>query len=473
MQIVGEGSLNLGVEVVSGRPWVGVDQHVGHGSADALFALTTEQYEAELTAGWSLDGFRRECWSGERPERLMYFPRGATWLPESWTRARVRTLPPRFAGEIWHHVDALGSEDGSELRKISEALSGGVSTVQTAADGVRRITFPLTGDDAYPRPGALIAGLSAASTREDVARVLGHQSAGGTAYPLEGDLLELGYDDESLAQIVLIRPLPRPRPGGVAGILLAAVGEPEEGAAFRAVLQHAGSAGGRRWMSSSGRGRRAIDLDSGVEIQTENATVTGVRVPVSAGRMMDALFPGTPGSPTRADIEALLGPASDAAGGSELRTYDDRELLVSYGDDGTVSELIAVARGAALVRSFRRWRSGDCTRFLDALGLDESHPLVAEIRAPDGVRVETHRGRVTAISIGKEGYQTERFTSFIDGGAPELALSDRLFGSPEHLGERDALYDFAGAWIHTHADDGARVSWITVCSDLPRISGLS
>lgn len=89
------------------------------------------------------------------------------------------------------------------------------------------------------------------------------------------------------------------------------------------------------------------------------------------------------------------------------------------------------------------------------------------------MRVETHRGRVTAISIGKEGYQTERFTSFIDGGSPELALSDRLFGSPEHLGERDALYDFAGAWIHTHADDGARVSWITVCSDLPRISGLS
>ena len=36
---------SLGIDVSTGQAWVGVDQQVGHFSADALFALTTEQYE--------------------------------------------------------------------------------------------------------------------------------------------------------------------------------------------------------------------------------------------------------------------------------------------------------------------------------------------------------------------------------------------------------------------------------------------
>ena len=46
---------SLGVELDSGRPWVGVDQQVGHGSADALFELTDEHYASEM-AGEPVEG---------------------------------------------------------------------------------------------------------------------------------------------------------------------------------------------------------------------------------------------------------------------------------------------------------------------------------------------------------------------------------------------------------------------------------
>ena len=467
----GRGRDSLGVEVCSGRPWIGVDQQVGHGSADALFALTAEQYRAALLDDGSLYDFRLACWSGEREDRRLFSPAGGAWKPERWTESRKRMLPPEIVGEIWHHVDALDAEEESEQRKISAALAGQTTVVETSDDGIRRLTFRLTGDGAYPRPDGLIAGIGPGSTREDVSRVLGEPSRGADAFALENDVLELGYAGDGLSHLTLVRPLPLPLPAGALGAVLGAVGEPEEGRAFRGVLRQVGATTLRRWSASSGRGRRLIALDSGVELQTENATVLSVQVPLGLTRVTEALFPGIRVPPTREEVAAMLGPASDASARVELRAYSERELVVFYNGD-TAAELIAVRRGVSVARQPRRWRSGEFTRFLDALGLPESHPLVGAVRALDGVRLDTHRDVVTAVTIGKDGYHTERFAHFIDGGSAEPALSDRLFGAPAYRGERDALYDFDGPWIHVHADDGSRVSWITVRQDLPRIPGL-
>ena len=449
-----------------GEVQLGVDRHVGHGSADALFSLTAEQYEAALIGDGSLYDFRLECWKGAREDRLMFEPAGGAWMPEQWTPARARMLPQKFVGEIWHHVDALDAEEGSEQRKTSAALANGTASVATGEDGVRRMSFRLTGKGAYPRPGSVIAGLRAGSTREDVRRVLGEPTRGIDTYPIEGDLLELGYDGEGLALITILHPAPRPLPDGAIRTLLSAVGEPEEGRAFREVLRRAAAENRRRWIASSGRGRRLIELDSGVEIQTEDATVVSVHVALGVNRLTEALFPGIRVPPTRADVESQLGPASDATAGTELRTYGDRELVISYdGAHDVASDLTAVARGTAANQGMHRWRSGEFTQFLDVLGLADSHPLVAAVRELDGVRIDTRRGRVTAVTIGRNGHQAERFAAFVDGGSAEPTLADHPFGGPRYQNVSDPVTDFEGAYVQLHATGGSRISWITVRQD--------
>ena len=51
---------SLGVEISTGRAWVGVDQQVGHGSADALFALTEDAAEGQA----AFREKRKPNWSG-------------------------------------------------------------------------------------------------------------------------------------------------------------------------------------------------------------------------------------------------------------------------------------------------------------------------------------------------------------------------------------------------------------------------
>lgn len=462
---------SLGVEVTSGQAWLGVNRQVGHGSADALFSLTAEQYEAALIGDGSLYDFRLECWKGAREDRLMFEPGGDAWRPERWTQQRVRMLPPGVVGEIWHHVDGLDAEADSERRSISAALSGGTAVVEASEDGIRRLTFRLTGGEAYPRPGALITGIGPGSTREAVSHVLGEPNRGADSFALEHDVLELGYGDDGLSQLTLVRPVPLPFPDGALGSVVGAIGEPEEGRAFREVLRLAGDSRRRRWMPSGSHPRRLSVFGSGVEFHTQDATVLGVSTVLGVTRMTEALFPGIHLPPTSADVETMLGPASEARAGIETRGYDECELLISYdGAGGVASELTAVRRGTQVSRSMNRWRSGEFTQFLDVMGLDESHPLVASVREVDGVRVTTRGGAVTSVTIGKDGYLTERFSAFIDSGPPEATLDDWLFGRPNWRGAQDALYDFNPSWIHVHARDGQRISWITVRQDLPHVA---
>lgn len=464
---------SIGIEVCSGQAWLGVDQQIGHRSGDALFALTVNEYEAALANEESIHAFRLDCWSGNREDRLMFYPGGDAWTPELWTPDRHRMLEPKFVGELWHHVDALDSEEGSEQWAISAALSAGKATVENeATGGVRRMTFRLDGDGAYPRPGGLIAGLGAGSTRDQVRDVLGQPSRGVDTYPLEGDLLELCFEDGGLSLVAVIRPAPRPIPDGAIRGVLAAVGTPEEGHAFRELLQRADAGKRRRWMPSTGVRRRLITFDSGMEIQTEHATVLSVRVPLGVARFTEALFPGVRIPPTRADVERMLGPASDSTAGAELRTYGDRELVVLYDNDGgTASELTALPRGTTVWHSIHRWRSGEFSQFVDVLGMDESHPLVTAVRERDGVRIDTRHGAVSAVTIGMDGYQRERFAAFVDGVPAEPVISHRMFGAMGRPSEQDALYPCDGGWIHAHADDGSCVSWIRVGQDRPRIPG--
>lgn len=85
---------SLGVELDSGRAWIGVDQQVGHGSGDALFALTDEQYATALAGEVLGDDFVMECWRGEHDDLLLHYPGGRTFRPERWSFARTRR-PPR------------------------------------------------------------------------------------------------------------------------------------------------------------------------------------------------------------------------------------------------------------------------------------------------------------------------------------------------------------------------------------------
>jgi|GEM_PF-3845398 len=474
---------SIGVETSTGRPWVGVDQQVGHGSADALFALTDAQYTAALADGAVEQGFEGECWRGDHDDLLLFHPGGGSWRPERWHPLRTRMLPPRFAGELWWHVDALGDASDGEHLAVSRALAAGTARVSAGPEGVSSMTFRLVGDDAYPRAGALIAGLDAGSDRGRARAILGDPvDAAADLHAVEGDLVRLDYVDGGLAGIVLERPAPRPLPGGDIRVFLEALGAPEQGEAFRAAARLAGGAS-RRWAFSSGAGRRLVAFDGGVEMQVEDARVLSARIllpaPASgtgtgdAYRHADALLPDTTWPPSRADVHRALGEPAASNGSVDLHRFGERDLLVEYGpgadaDAGTPRELTAVPHGVSVSHRIHRWRSGEFALFLDVLGREESHPLVEHVRGLAGVRLRMRNGRVAEVEIGSSGYQSERFAAFVDGMPAEPTRENLPFGRPALVGEHDDVHEFEQGPIRVRSADGTRITTITVGGVPPR-----
>lgn len=466
---------SLGVEVSTGRAWAGVDQQVGHGSADALYLLTDEQYASELREQGANRELLAECWRGEHPELLLFSPGGGSWLPERWSPARSRMLPARFAGEIWRHIDALGERADGDRAGLSSVL--GQDTIQVTVDdgNLTAMTLHLAGERSYPRPEALVAGLAPGSDRERAQAVLGRPVAPGSdEYAVDGARMQLGYDASGLVDVTIehvdtAATLPR----GAIGVFLSALGEPEEGPAFRKAKRLLGPRN-RRWMASSRAGRRVIEFDGGTEMQVEDDRVLSVRVTptrVGAPGMLDPdrLLPGVSWPPSRADVHGALGDPLTGSGGTELYRYGRRDLLVEYGlaSRGEVAgSLVAVVKGQAVSDRFYRWRSGDVTRFLDVLGREQSNPLVDFVRALDGVTVGFRGGVVSDVEIAR-GSPSERFVAFVDGMPSHPTIADVPFGRPSWADETEAVWDVDDNCIHVRAGRDGAITTIAVRREGP------
>ncbi|PPG29760.1 hypothetical protein [Pseudoclavibacter sp. RFBB5] len=467
---------SLGVETSTGTTWVGVDQQVGHGSADALFELTTEQYVGELVWDSVRPGFVGECWSGKHDDLRLFDPRGGSWYPEQWVPARTRMFPPRVDGEIWHHVDALGEAPDSERATVSRALAGGTEDVTVDAGRVAGIRFTLSGDPAYPRPAGLIAGLGAGASRAQVSAVLGASiEADSDVHGLEGDLVRVRYDAEGLAEVLLERPEPRPLPDGPLKPVFGMLGEPEGGFAWTLGSELLGEVR-RRWAVSSGFPRRLLEFDSGAEVQVEDARVLSVRLrpspesdaPPPVG--VTALARGPRYPRTREEARHTLGAPLSTTGRMELRRFGACDLMTEYSSaeaDAAVTELTALPVGASVSHRIHRWRSGEFTMFLDALGLPEEHPLVLAVGRLDGVDLSFRDGCLERVEIGGAGSQAERFAAFVDGTPASPTRKELPFGVPTYIGEQDDLRDFEQGWIHVHARDGVHITTIAVSLEPP------
>ncbi|MCH1882529.1 hypothetical protein [Agrococcus sp. ARC_14] len=458
----------MGIELSTGRAWVGVDQQVGHGSADALFALTDEQYLSTLAAGWMTGSFLGECWRGEHDDLLLFHPGGARFRPEQWFPRRARMLPPKLAGELWWHVDALGEPLDGERAELSRGLAGGTARETTDADGVRSIAFRLVGDGAYPRPAALIAGLTAGSDRKQARVILGAPvDASGDVFAIEGERIRLGFVGDGLVEVSLERVRTPPPPGGPIGVFLAALGEPEQGRRFQAAAQLAGERS-QRWMASSSFGRRVLVFTDGVEMQVQDDRVLSVRLGLSPGttepsyRHAAELVPGVPWPATRADLHRALGAPVDSSGGTDLHRFGHRDLLIGYGvgpQGEAPTQITAVLSGVSISHGIHRWRSGDFTLFLDILGRASSNPLVAHVRGLRGVRLRMRGDVVAAVELDASG---ERFVGFIDGLPADPRRKDIPFGAPAEYGKHDDLWAFEQGWVHVRADARGRIACIVV-----------
>lgn len=473
VQISSRPGLSMGVEVSTGRAWVGVDQQVGHGSADALFALTDAQYASALAAGWMAGPFLGECWRGDHPDLLLFHPGGAHWRPEQWHPSRSRMLPPRFAGELWRHIDAIGQPGDGEQAMIARRLAAGTAVIEDGPGGVQRITIPLHGDRAHPRPGALIAGLTTGSDRAQARAVLGEPvDASADVFLVEGARVELLFADDGLVGICLEPADAAPMPGGALGTVLAVLGEQEEGPRFQAAASLFG-ARAERWMASSGIARRLRVFDDGVEMQIEHDRVLSVRIPLRSspgepdGAQGRELLPGVGWAPARAEFHRALGAPADARGGTELHHLGARQLLVDYGaaaDGETATAVTAVLTGVTVSHRFNRWRSGDFTMFLDVLGRAASNPLVAHVRGLRDVRLRLRDGVVAAVELdGRSG----RFAGFIDGLPADPRRADIRFGAPRAYGAHDDLWDFEQGWLHVRSASGGRIVSIELSEDHP------
>lgn len=475
---------SLGIEVSTGQAWVGVDQQVGHFSADALFALTPGQYDAAVTDPGTLWPFLSECWHGRHPDRLLFHPGGASPRPARWSGLRTRTIPPRFGGEIWRHLDALGDAADGEAVTLSRAVAADTARVTAGPDGVDRIGIDLVGDRAYPRPNALIAGLSAGADRERARTVLGDPVGPDPAvHALEGHHLRPEYVDGGLVGLTLERRPPAPTPDGPIRSLLLLLGESEDSPAFRTVAGLAGGTG-RRWIASLSSPRRMIEFDGGVEVHLEQDRVTQVRIlvgppdPDPRSRPPSAVLPGATSPPSRDDIAAALGAPVAGTADRELFRYAAGDVVVEYADD--VPGVIAVRPcGTVVAPRFHRGHTGELALFLDVLGRRGSDPLVERARRLPGVVLRFRGGVVDEVEIGTSGYHTERFAAFVAGmsGRPtrdELRRDLHLGLSPV-IGHRDHddLRDVAQGWIHTHTEDGRTITTITISRDEPQLRNLA
>lgn len=468
-------SPSMGVELSTGRAWVGIDRQVGHGSADALFALTDEQYAAALVDGAVDRQFAIECWQGEREDLLLFHPGGGSWKPEQWLACRERMIAPRVAGEVWWHIDVLGEPADGERVEVSRSLASGAAVISAGHEGVSGMTFRLVGDGAYPRPAALIAGLTAGSDREHVRAILGEPVADGSdEFAVEGTRVRLGYVDQGLVEITLERPATPPPPGEPIGAFLAVLGEPEEGPAFQAVARLAGDRT-RRWAAPVGA-RREIAFDGGVEMQVEHDRVLSVRITMrsatagSTYRHARDLIPGVTLPAPREHVRGALGAPVASSGGRDLHRYGRHDLLIDYGvsmEGETPTTVTAVLAGVSVSDRFPQWRSGDFTTFLDILGRESSNALVAHVRALPGVSLRMRGDFVAAVEIGTSGYQTERFAAFVDGLPAEPSRKDLPFWGLAHVGEHDSAWELDQGWVHAHARDGSLITSISISTEPP------
>ncbi|SIT68262.1 hypothetical protein [Microbacterium sp. RU33B] len=340
---------SIGVEVSSGRAWVGVDRQIGHGSADALFALTDEQYPAAFRN--ELGSFEGECWRGEHGDLLLFDPGTTpTWRPECWHPLPGRAVPPRFAGELWRHVDALGTATDSNEARIADALAAGRAIITEASGVIVAITLRLTGEGAHPRPAALISGLTAGSDLDRARSVIGGPIAGEEdVFAVEGHHLRLVFVDDGLVAVSLTPAPPRPAPDGRIRDFLDALGEPEHGTAYLRVAQLAGSESpGRAGSVSTGR---LVEFDGGVDVRVDSGRVVGVRLRLAAGpdgtvyRNPDDLISGLVWPASRVSLLRALGAPASTSGGRDLFRYGARDLVVEY-DRGLVSAILVSLTGA-------------------------------------------------------------------------------------------------------------------------------
>lgn len=466
---------SIGVEVSSGRAWIGIDQQVGHGSADALFALTDKQYAEALRGSMEDWGFSAECWRGEHDDLRLFDPRGGSWKPEGWLPRRARMIEPPFNGEVWRHIDALGEPQDSERVEISRRLSGETTEITTADGAVTGLTLRLRGDRAYPRPAAVIAGLTAGSARESVRAVLGEPvEPDSDAFNLEGFSARLSFTAGGLDSITLERPDPSPPPGGAIGVFLAAIGEPEAGAAYTAAARLSGAAS-RRWAVSSRFRRRLIVFDGGVEMQVEDDQVLSVRLNLGATsdepkyRYAGDLVPGVAWPPSREDVRATLGTPAFSRGNTDVHRLGRCDLLVEYGlgASGEVpSEMTAIRTGRSVSHGIHRWRSGEFTLFQDIIGRPPENALVRHVGDLPGVRIGMRSGVVSEVEIGTSGYQTERFAAFIDGMSTQPTIENLPMGAPTYLSEHDRVWDYDPVWVHARMSKDNEITSICVRAEL-------
>lgn len=145
-------SPSIGVEVTTGTAWVGVDRQVGHGSADALFALTPHQYAQAMTDPEALWPFMQECWRGAHEDLLLHAPAGGSFRPRHWH-------PVPFHLLVHERGACLHIGDGRILRlELPSAELADVTGWPQNHDEVRALlgdpVDSYDGDDLHLLPGA-------------------------------------------------------------------------------------------------------------------------------------------------------------------------------------------------------------------------------------------------------------------------------------------------------------------------------
>lgn len=459
-------SPSVGIELTSATPWVGIDQQVGHFSADALFALTDQQYR-EFLHGWEHSGFAAECWRGEHPDLLLFHPGGAHPRPDDFRGHGQRMLSRAFEGELWWHLDALRS---TEALDISRLLAGSGASHVEVESGAESIRFELGTDSPYPRPYALIDGVETGSTRAQVCAIVGDPiTPGSDTHSVHDEFVDFEYVDGHLSVITVRRRPAATRPSGPVRRLLALLGTPEQGDHYRA---WAGSVAPKYWGGVGGWSRpRLITLGDALELQVEKGEVMGVRVrctrtPDSTPAVRAALAPSWP--PTRDHIHEMLGKPSGHDRTSEIWRFEDCQVVVDYEDDGvarTATDLhVMQVGGYRRYRDDRAYYQGEQALFLDTLGLEGGHPVVTHLRTVDGVGVRLSRGRVSEIAVGPE-----RFSVFGSEMPANPTRWDVPLPWPGWSGARDDLREVTDrGWIHVHCRDGEHVSAITFSAEEPR-----
>lgn len=460
-----------GVELSTGQGWIGIDQQVGHGSADALFALTDAQYAWALEHGGVEGGFEGEAWRGEHPDKLLFHPARGGDRPSHWSPSRARMLNPDFEGEIWRHLDALGEPAEGERTAISQGLGAGGATHDVVGGSVRRIELRLVGDDAYPRPAAIIAGLAPGSDRAAARAILGEPiDEAGDEHRIEGVRVLLEFGDGGLAGITLELPVPRPTPTGSIRTFLAALGTPERGVEFQALAR---LLGGRslRWSSGSGHGRRVIAFERGADVHVHDGRVVGASIRLQSNPLGAAL-PGAAAliadvaTPmVRAAVHETLGAPDASRGHRDLYRLERGVLVLEYGLTSAGEAVVgvrAVQHGEVISDRFHRWRAGTFTLFLDILGRAQTDALVEYAGTLPGVRLRMRSGAVAAVELSGRGAQ---LASFVDGLADQPRRSDIPFGAPVEYGRHDDLWSFAQGWVHVRSDASGAITSIRVSTE--------